>query len=436
MVKSEMAESEVEVIHSWTAPRSLSTSLMYSFAQRDDIEVLDEPLYAYFLKVTGLDRPYREELLSKMVYLSQNALLHYLSSNRLFLISGSKYDFTDEEVIMSIAAENNFPSTLQSIFGCIYDLLYVFSNLSRNLNFIEHTHILLVRNCKYQRLRSIIIDPTLYLSKKSDLALTTQGRTLPTSFKLFSGICSRVTILFDGKVCSLVAASLWFEWLHFVAFVTRWWVVVAHVCASGGGSWRLASRRRRAGGLQSVASSNIWLLRLVDSLVLSDEFNHGNCRWSGLLSNYTFWMSERLIVGVVAQQITGISGFCSHSTIWVVDCVLSARFEVEVGLFGLDGEVDRLKRDRQVLMAELVKLRQQQQNTRVHIQAMEGRLKRTEQKQQQTMNFLARAMQNPNFVQQLVQQKKLRKEVMEAFSKKRRSLDQGSSNVVEVGELH
>lgn len=33
MVKSEMAESEVEVIHSWSAPRSLSTSLMYSFAQ-------------------------------------------------------------------------------------------------------------------------------------------------------------------------------------------------------------------------------------------------------------------------------------------------------------------------------------------------------------------------------------------------------------------
>ncbi|KAE8010159.1 hypothetical protein FH972_006549 [Carpinus fangiana] len=57
---------EAEVIHSWSAPRSLSTSLMYSFAQRNDIEVLDEPLYANFVRVTGLDRPYREELLSKM----------------------------------------------------------------------------------------------------------------------------------------------------------------------------------------------------------------------------------------------------------------------------------------------------------------------------------------------------------------------------------
>lgn len=59
-------EQEIEVIHSWSAPRSLSTSLMYSFAQRDDTEVLDEPLYANFLRLTGLDRPYREELLSNM----------------------------------------------------------------------------------------------------------------------------------------------------------------------------------------------------------------------------------------------------------------------------------------------------------------------------------------------------------------------------------
>lgn len=54
------------MIHSWSAPRSLSTSLMYSFAQRSDMEVLDEPLYANFVRVTGLDRPYRQELLSKM----------------------------------------------------------------------------------------------------------------------------------------------------------------------------------------------------------------------------------------------------------------------------------------------------------------------------------------------------------------------------------
>ncbi|KAM1526034.1 hypothetical protein ACFX15_010034 [Malus domestica] len=62
------AEAEVEAIHLWATPRSLSTSLMYSFAHRDDTEVLDEPLYATFLQVTGSDRPYREEVLSKMPF--------------------------------------------------------------------------------------------------------------------------------------------------------------------------------------------------------------------------------------------------------------------------------------------------------------------------------------------------------------------------------
>lgn len=66
------------------------------------------------------------------------------------------------------------------------DLLHVFSNLSRNLNFIEHTQM--VEGWKLnQRARTIIVDPGLYLSKKSDLAVTSQHRTLPTAFKLFTG---------------------------------------------------------------------------------------------------------------------------------------------------------------------------------------------------------------------------------------------------------
>ncbi|KAM4115834.1 hypothetical protein ACB094_02G003100 [Castanea mollissima] len=108
---------------------------------------------------------------------------------------------------------------------------------------------------------------------------------------------------------------------------------------------------------------------------------------------------------------------------------------VEVGRFGLDGEVDRLKRDKHVLMVELVKLRQQQQNTRAYIQSMEDRLRKTEGKQQQMMNFLARAMQNPNFLQELVQQKERRKELQEAITKKRRRpIDQGPSDL-EIGVL-
>lgn len=37
----------------WSGPRNLSTALMYSFAQRSDTQVVDEPLYAHYLSKTS-----------------------------------------------------------------------------------------------------------------------------------------------------------------------------------------------------------------------------------------------------------------------------------------------------------------------------------------------------------------------------------------------
>ena len=37
----------------WSGPRNISTTLMYSFAQRKDIRVFDEPLYAHYLTSTN-----------------------------------------------------------------------------------------------------------------------------------------------------------------------------------------------------------------------------------------------------------------------------------------------------------------------------------------------------------------------------------------------
>lgn len=79
-----------------------------------------------------------------------------------------------------------------------------------------------------------------------------------------------------------------------------------------------------------------------------------------------------------------------------------------------------MKRDKQILMMELLKLKQQQQNARVYLQEMDLRLQGTEKKQQQMMSFLAKAMQNPEFINQLLQNKEKRKELEEAVNKKRR----------------
>ncbi|CAN6321366.1 unnamed protein product [Urochloa humidicola] len=100
---------------------------------------------------------------------------------------------------------------------------------------------------------------------------------------------------------------------------------------------------------------------------------------------------------------------------------------LEVGQFGgLDEELDRLKRDKSLLVAEVVKLRQEQASTRAGMAAMEERLQHAEHKQVQMMGFLARAMQNPDFFQQiLLQHQDRRKELDDAFSirKRRRPID-------------
>ncbi|MBL8863203.1 MAG: sulfotransferase family protein [Planctomycetes bacterium] len=48
----------------WSGPRNVSTALMYSFAQRSDTRVVDEPLYAHYLRHTGADHPGRERVLA------------------------------------------------------------------------------------------------------------------------------------------------------------------------------------------------------------------------------------------------------------------------------------------------------------------------------------------------------------------------------------
>lgn len=48
----------------WSGPRNISTALMRSFGNRPDTVAVDEPLYAHYLTVTGIDHPAREEVIA------------------------------------------------------------------------------------------------------------------------------------------------------------------------------------------------------------------------------------------------------------------------------------------------------------------------------------------------------------------------------------
>ncbi|MBA0859938.1 hypothetical protein Goshw_012216 [Gossypium schwendimanii] len=99
---------------------------------------------------------------------------------------------------------------------------------------------------------------------------------------------------------------------------------------------------------------------------------------------------------------------------------------VEVGEFGLEEEVERLKRDKNVLMQELVRLRQQQQSTDNQMQTMAQRLHGMEQGQLQMMSFLAKAVQSPGFLAQFMQQKNESNRHITEANKKRRLKQDGT----------
>lgn len=58
--------SECLRLSMWSGPRNVSTALMYSFRQRSDTLVVDEPLYGHYLKTTGADHPGDGEVMERM----------------------------------------------------------------------------------------------------------------------------------------------------------------------------------------------------------------------------------------------------------------------------------------------------------------------------------------------------------------------------------
>ncbi|KAJ0977470.1 hypothetical protein J5N97_012944 [Dioscorea zingiberensis] len=120
-------------------------------------------------------------------------------------------------------------------------------------------------------------------------------------------------------------------------------------------------------------------------------------RWE--FANEEFLGGQKHLLKNIKRR-RNIGGQSSSQSLMPQQQVSEACIEVERS--GVETEVERLRRDRNALMLEVLKLKQQQQNSRAQIVAMEERIHGTEKKQQQTMAFLARALNNPMFIQQLV----------------------------------
>lgn len=77
----------------------------------------------------------------------------------------------------------------------------------------------------------------------------------------------------------------------------------------------------------------------------------------------------------------------------------------EAGKSGVQGDIEQLRKERSMLMQEVVELHQQHRGTASHMEAVNQRIQAAEQRQKQMVSFLAKLLQNPAFLARLKQKK-------------------------------
>jgi hypothetical protein len=100
----------MKVINLISGPRNLSTALMYSFAQREDTTVLDEPFYGYYLKNATLENehPSQYEILQTMELNEEKVAegINLLSENKNLFIKGMAHHYLTDSPNFILDWEN------------------------------------------------------------------------------------------------------------------------------------------------------------------------------------------------------------------------------------------------------------------------------------------------------------------------------------------
>lgn len=159
-----MSSENCKRICLWSGPRNISTALMYSFAQRPDTVVYDEPLYGHYLKNTDAKayHPGADEVLasmetngekviqmmmgnhSKEVVFFKNMGHHLLNLDTSFMSSVCNVILTRDpaEVIPSFAKEIENPSMIDIGFEAQVHLLTLLQEMGADVLVIDSNTIL------------------------------------------------------------------------------------------------------------------------------------------------------------------------------------------------------------------------------------------------------------------------------------------------------
>lgn len=194
----------------WSGPRNISTALMYSFAQRPDTKIFDEPLYAHYLHHTDAKKyhPGSEEIIQ-----SQN---------------------TDGEKVVQNIFLNNHYSPLIFIKSMTHHLINLDWSFLKNM-----VNVILTRD-PVEMLPSLAVNiksPTIldtgYLHQIKLLEYLTQNKQYPPILGakqvllnpklVLSKLCARLDIAFNGNMLNWEAkprkedgiwAKYWYKNIH------------------------------------------------------------------------------------------------------------------------------------------------------------------------------------------------------------------------------
>jgi len=99
-------------IHLISGPRNISTALMYAFGNREDMAIVDEPFYAYYLaQHPQLDHPGKEEVLA-----SQSTDYNVVKENIIFGDYPQPYVFFKNMAHHLDGADWSFLKEVQNVF--------------------------------------------------------------------------------------------------------------------------------------------------------------------------------------------------------------------------------------------------------------------------------------------------------------------------------
>ena len=204
-----MSRTKVKKIMLWSSPRNISTALMYSFAQRSDTKVVDEPFYAYYLTHvnTKVDHPGKREIIN-----SQSSSFNEIVSKMEM--------FMKKDVLF--------------IKNMTHHLAKTNVNFSRNWY-----HVILTRSPQnaYISFKKVISNPTvldLGYKEQYAIALKFQKKNIPfyilsseellnSPKKELENLCDYLKINFDNNMLSWdrggikedgIWAKYWYENVH------------------------------------------------------------------------------------------------------------------------------------------------------------------------------------------------------------------------------